>query len=72
MVWKNKYLLMNVLNEVVEDIIQVLFGMKSFMVMLLVKGGWSFIYMVIFEESFWDIIDLFKVKGVEGIFIIFI
>lgn len=67
---KNKYLLMNAPNEAVEDIIQVLPGMKSPTVMPLAKSGWSSIHTVISEESFWDIIDSLKAKGAEGILII--
>jgi len=61
---------MNAPNEAVEDIIQVLLGMKSPTVMPLAKGGWSSIHTVISEESFWDIIDSLKAKGAEGILII--
>jgi ATP phosphoribosyltransferase len=67
---KNKYLLMNARNETVNEIIELLPGMKSPTVMPLAKEGWSSIHTVISEESFWDIIDSLKEKGAEGILII--
>ena len=67
---KNKYLLMNAPNEAIEDIIQILPGMKSPTVMPLAEEGWSSIHTVITEKSFWEIIDSLKAKGAEGILII--
>ena len=67
---KNKYLLMNARDEAVQDIINVLPGMKSPTVMPLAQTGWSSIHTVISEDRFWDIIDSLKDKGAEGILII--
>lgn len=67
---KNKYLLMNARDEAVQDIINVLPGMKSPTVMPLAQSGWSSIHTVISEDRFWDIIDSLKDKGAEGILIV--
>jgi ATP phosphoribosyltransferase len=67
---KNKYLLMNARDEAVQDIINVLPGMKSPTVMPLAQTGWSSIHTVISEDRFWDIIDSLKDKGAEGILIV--
>ena len=57
---KNQYLLMNAPDESVNDIIQLLPGMKSPTVMPLAEKGWSSIHTVISEDSFWEIIDSLK------------
>lgn len=67
---KHKYLLMNARDEAVQDIINVLPGMKSPTVMPLAQSGWSSIHTVISEDRFWDIIDSLKEKGAEGILIV--
>ncbi|MEM8906641.1 MAG: ATP phosphoribosyltransferase, partial [Bacteroidota bacterium] len=65
----NKYLLMNVPNEKIKDIIQILPGMKSPTVMPLAKEGWSSVHTVINEQRFWEIIDQLKQNGAEGILV---
>ena len=67
---KNRYLLMNAPNTNIDEIINVLPGMKSPTVMPLATEGWSSIHTVIAEESFWDIIDQLKELGAEGILVI--
>ncbi|MEL6655290.1 MAG: ATP phosphoribosyltransferase [Bacteroidota bacterium] len=67
---KNQYLLMNAPDESVNEIIQLLPGMKSPTVMPLAEKGWSSIHTVISEDSFWEIIDSLKAKGAEGILIV--
>ncbi len=66
----NRYLLMNAPNEQVENIIQILPGMKSPTVMPLAQLGWSSIHTVIGEDQFWDIIDQLRAAGAQGILII--
>ena len=66
----NRYLLMNAPDEKVEQIIQVLPGMKSPTVMPLASKGWSSIHTVISEDRFWEIIDKLKANGAQGILII--
>ncbi|HMQ48142.1 MAG TPA: ATP phosphoribosyltransferase [Saprospiraceae bacterium] len=66
----NKYLLMNAPNEHINDIIQLLPGMKSPTVMPLAVPGWSSLHTVIAEQRFWEIIDQLKQCGAQGILII--
>jgi ATP phosphoribosyltransferase len=67
---RHKYLLMNAPNDKIEEIIQLLPGMKSPTVMPLAEGGWSSIHTVITEEDFWEIIDNLKQAGAQGILIV--
>jgi ATP phosphoribosyltransferase len=66
----NKYLLMNAPDDKVQEIINILPGMKSPTVMPLSSKGWSSIHTVIAEDRFWDIIDELRVHGAEGILIV--
>lgn len=66
----NKYLLMNAPNDQIEQIIQILPGMKSPTVVPLAMEGWCSIHTVISEDRFWDIIDQLKAVGAQGILII--
>ncbi len=67
---RNKYLLMNAPNEKIDEIIQILPGMKSPTVMPLAASGWSSIHTVINEDRFWEIIDALKANGAQGILIV--
>jgi len=66
----NKYLLMNAPNDQVQEIIQILPGMKSPTVTPLADSNWSSIHTVISEDHFWEIIDQLKSCGAEGILVI--
>jgi len=66
----NKYLLMNVPNDKVEEVIQLLPGMKSPTVMPLADQNSSSVHTVIGEDQFWDIIDKLKEAGAQGILVI--
>lgn len=66
----NKYLLMNVPNDKVQEVIQLLPGMKSPTVMPLADQNWSSVHTVIGEDQFWDIIDKLKEAGAQGILVI--
>lgn len=66
----NKYLLMNAPNTAVEQIINILPGMKSPTVMPLAESGWSSIHTVIAEDRFWEIIDQLKNIGAQGILVV--
>ena len=67
---KNKYILMNAPNDKINEIIEVLPGMKSPTVMPLASSGWSSIHTVIQEEQFWDILSELKTHGAEGILVV--
>jgi len=66
----NKYILMNVPNDKVNEIVKVLPGMKSPTVLPLADKGWSSVHSVIQEKKFWAIIGQLKAIGAEGLLVI--
>jgi ATP phosphoribosyltransferase len=66
----NKYILMNVPNNKLQEVINILPGMKSPTVMPLAAEGWSSIHSVVTENDFWEIIEKLKSHGAEGILVI--
>lgn len=66
----NKYILMNVPNDKVPDVVNVLPGMKSPTVLPLAEEGWSSVHSVIQEKKFWEIIGQLKNNGAEGILVV--
>ena len=62
-----KYVLLNAPKERLNDIIEVLPGMKSPTVTPLANGEWVSVQSVISEKHFWEIIGKLKSLGVEGI-----
>jgi ATP phosphoribosyltransferase len=67
---ENKYVLLNAPTENLEEIIALLPGMKSPTVLPLAIPGWNSVHTVINENDFWNIIDLLKQKGAQGILIV--
>lgn len=67
---KSKYILMNVPNDKIQDVVNVLPGMKSPTVVPLAKEGWSSVHTVMEENKFWDVIDQLKGAGAEGLLIV--
>jgi len=65
----SKYILLNAPNDKLEDIINVLPGMKSPTVLPLADKGWSSVHSVISKDQFWEIIDELKLKGAQGILV---
>jgi ATP phosphoribosyltransferase len=66
---KSKYILMNVPNEKIESIGKILPVLRSLTVLPLAQPGWSSVHSVIDKDSFWDVIDLLKEAGAEGILV---
>jgi len=66
----NRYILMNVPNERIDDIIALLPGMKSPTVLPLALSGWSSLHSVVREEVFWDVLEQLKAAGAEGILVV--
>ena len=62
--------LMNAPKERLEEIIQVLPGMKSPTVMPLAQEGWCSVHTVLDEKCFWEIIGKLKSLGAEGILVL--
>lgn len=65
----SKYILMNVPNNKLENVIKLLPGMRSPTVLPLAEEGWSSLHTVIKEERFWEVIDELKQNGAEGILV---
>tara|TARA_R110000868_G_scaffold348409_4_gene609494 strand:+ start:4046 stop:4903 length:858 start_codon:yes stop_codon:yes gene_type:complete len=65
----SKYVLLNAPNDKLQEIINVLPGMKSPTVLPLAQAGWSSVHSVISKNEFWDIIDELKKKGAQGILV---
>lgn len=65
----SKYILLNSPNDKLNEIIEVLPGMKSPTVLPLAKKGWSSVHSVINRNDFWEIIDELKQKGAQGILV---
>ncbi len=67
---RSKYLLLNAPNEAIEQITNVLPGMKSPTIMPLKEEGWSSLHSVVNEGDFWEKIDQLKSLGAQGILVI--
>ncbi len=67
---QNKYILMNVPNDKIDQILRILPGMKSPTVLPLADATWSSVHTVIQKDNFWDIIQQLKLAGAEGILVI--
>ena len=67
---RNKYVLLNAPNEKLQDIINLLPGMKSPTVLPLAESGWSSVHSVLSEDEFWDKIEQLKAAGAQGILVI--
>lgn len=65
-----KYILMNAPNEKLQEIVNVLPGMRSPTVMPLAQEGWSSVHTVLSDKYFWEIIGKLKSLGAEGILVI--
>ncbi|MCI4668438.1 MAG: ATP phosphoribosyltransferase [Bacteroidia bacterium] len=65
-----KYVLMNVPNDSIEQIMNLMPGMRSPTVTPLALEGWSSMHSVLKEDDFWESIDKLKSAGAEGILVI--
>ena len=65
-----KYIILNVPNDKINDVCEILPGMKSPTITPLVKECWSSMHSVISEKTFWEIISKLKALGAEGILVI--
>jgi len=66
----NKYILLNAPDEKLQEIINLLPGMKSPTVLPLATKGWSSVHSVVQEDDFWSIIEQLKEAGAEGILVV--
>ena len=66
---QSKYILLNAPNDKLQDIINIIPGMKSPTVLPLAREGWSSVHSVLNKNEFWEIIDELKMKGAQGILV---
>ena len=65
-----KYILMNVPQNKLNDVLSVLPGIKSPTVMPLADKEWCSVHTVLDEKCFWEIINRLKTAGAEGILVL--
>ncbi len=65
-----KYVLMNLPQDKVEDVVKMLPGMKSPTVLPLAKEGWCSLHVVIKESELWQRIEELKGLGAEDILVL--
>ena len=66
---KSKYVLLNAPNNKLDEIIDLLPGMRSPTVLPLAEEGWSSVHTVINKDKFWEVIQELKKAGAEGILV---
>ena len=66
---QSRYVLLNAPNDKLEEIINILPGMRSPTVLPLAEEGWSSVHSVLNKNEFWEIIDELKKSGAEGILV---
>lgn len=65
-----KYIMMNVPDDRMKEVLSELPGIKSPTVMPLATKGWSSVHTVLDEKRFWEIIGRLKAAGAEGILVL--
>ncbi len=65
-----KYMLLNLPNEKVDEVVAMLPGMKSPTVLPLAQPGWSSIHVVVNERELWGKIEALKKIGAEDILVL--
>lgn len=66
----NKYILLNAPDDKLDQIINIIPGMKSPTVLPLALEGWSSVHSVVNENDFWQVIGQLREFGAEGILVI--
>jgi len=65
-----KYILLNAPNDALEEVIEILPGMKSPTVMPLADEGWSSVHSVIQEHQLWEVIERLRAVGAQGMLVV--
>ncbi len=65
-----KYITLNAPNSALDEIRQILPGLKSPTIIPLADDDWSAVHTVVAEKDFWDRIDRLKDAGAEGILVL--
>ncbi len=66
----NRYILMNVPNSRIDQIVSIIPGMKSPTILPLATEGWSSRHSVVPETIFWEVLEQLKEAGAEGILVV--
>jgi ATP phosphoribosyltransferase len=66
----NKYILLNAPNDKLEEISNLLPGMRSPTIVPLADKNWSSVHSVINEDAFWESIERLRKAGAEGILVV--
>jgi len=66
----NKYVLLNAPKDSLDEIIELLPGMRSPTVLPLAEEGWCSVHSVINEDYFWDSIEKLRKAGAQGILVV--
>ncbi len=66
----NKYILLNVPNDKIDQISSLIPGMKSPTILPLANRDWSSMHSVVEENRFWSVLEQLKELGAQGILII--
>ena len=66
---QSKYVLLNAPDDKLQDILNLLSGMRSPTVLPLAEEGWNSVHTVIHKDKFWNVIDELKLAGAEGILV---
>jgi len=66
---QSKYVLLNAPDDKLQDILNLLPGMRSPTVLPLAEEGWNSVHTVIHKDKFWNVIDELKLAGAEGILV---
>ncbi len=67
---RNKYILLNAPKNKLNEIINLIPGMKSPTILPLAIDGWCSVHSVVNEEDFWEVIGKLKEAGAEGILVV--
>ena len=65
-----KYVLMNVPRDKVDEVVSILPGMRSPTILPLADEQWCSIHAVVNEKHFWEVIGRIKAAGAEGILVL--
>lgn len=66
----NKYVMLNVSNEYLENILNFLSGEKSPTVLPLADRNWTAVHAVIKEKNLWDSIEILKAYGAQDLLVL--
>jgi ATP phosphoribosyltransferase len=67
---RNKYVMLNIPSERIQEVKALLPGMKSPSILPLMEPGWVSVHSVISETDFWSKIQTLKAYGAEGILVL--